>query len=158
MRKAIIRAIHLDVVSNLSAGAFIHLDVVSNLSAGAFIHLDVVSNLSAGAFIHLDVVSNLSAGAFIHLDVVSNLSAGAFIHLDVVSNLSAGAFIQCLKRFIARKGVPNLFISDNATCFKNEELKLCEELLLLNVKWQHIVEAAPNWGGFYERVVLGWFL
>ena len=52
------------------------------------------------------------------------------IHLDVVSNLSAGAFIQCLKRFIARKGVPNLFISDNATCFKNEELKLCEELLL----------------------------
>ena len=38
------------------------------------------------------------------------------VHLDLVSNLSATAFIQSLKRFIARRGVPRLFISDNATC------------------------------------------
>lgn len=75
------------------------------------------------------------------------------VHLDLVSNLSATAFIQSLKRFIARRGVPRLFISDNATCFKNEELKLSEELLILNVKWQYIVQAGPNWGGFYERLV-----
>ena len=70
-----------------------------------------------------------------------------------MSDLSAGAFIHCLKHFIARRGVPKLFISDNDTCFKNDELKLCEELLLLNIKWQYIVEDAPNWGGFYERLV-----
>ena len=73
--------------------------------------------------------------------------------LCAVSGLSAASFIQCLKRFIARRGVPRLFISDNATCFKNEELKLSEELLLLNIRWQYIVEASPNWRGFYERLV-----
>ena len=44
-------------------------------------------------------------------------------------------------------------ISDNAICFKNEEVKLNEELLRLHVKWQFIVEASPWWGGFWERLV-----
>ena len=75
------------------------------------------------------------------------------IHLDVVPNSSASAFIRSLKRFIGRRGVPNLMISDNATCFKNEEVKLNAELIQLRVKWKFIVEAAPWWGGFWERLV-----
>ena len=75
------------------------------------------------------------------------------VHLDLVCALSVASFIQCLKCFIARRGVSRLFISDNATCFKNEELKLSEELLLLNIRWNYIGEASPNWGGFYERLV-----
>jgi hypothetical protein len=75
------------------------------------------------------------------------------VHLDVVPDLSASAFLRSLKRFIGRRGVPNLMISDNATCFKNEEVKLNAELIELRVKWQFIVEAAPWWGGFWERLV-----
>ena len=75
------------------------------------------------------------------------------IHLDLVPDTSASAFIRSLKRFIGRRGVPNLMISDNATCFKNEEVKLNEELLRLHVQWQFIVEASPWWGGFWERLV-----
>ena len=43
-------------------------------------------------------------------------------------------------------------VSDNATCFKSEEVRLNEELLRLRVKWQFIVEASPWWGGFWERL------
>ena len=75
------------------------------------------------------------------------------VHLDLVPNSSASAFLRCLKRFIGRRGVPNLMISDNATCFKNEEVRLNEELLRMRVKWQFIVEASPWWGGFWERLV-----
>ena len=45
-------------------------------------------------------------------------------------------------------------ISDNATCFKKEEVKLSEELTSLQIKWKFIIEASPWWGGFWERLVL----
>ena len=75
------------------------------------------------------------------------------VHLDMVPDSSASAFLRSLKRFIGRRGVPNLMISDNATCFKNEEVRMNEELLRLRVKWQFIAEASPWWGGFWERLV-----
>ena len=40
-------------------------------------------------------------------------------HLDLVPDTSASPFIKSLKRFISRRGIPFLMISDNATCFKN---------------------------------------
>ena len=40
------------------------------------------------------------------------------VHLDTVSDLSTLAFIRCLKRFVARRGLPKCFISDNGKSFK----------------------------------------
>lgn len=39
------------------------------------------------------------------------------VHLEVVSDLSTVAFIGCLKRFVARRGVPAKIFSDNGTNF-----------------------------------------
>ena len=75
------------------------------------------------------------------------------VHLDLVPDLSASSFLRSLKRFIGRRGLPALIISDNATCFKNEEVRLSEELPNMGVKWKFIVEASPWWGGFWERLV-----
>ena len=50
------------------------------------------------------------------------------IHLDLVLDTSAASFIISLKRFISRRRIPYLMISDNDTCFKREEVKLSEEL------------------------------
>ena len=75
------------------------------------------------------------------------------VHLDLVPDSGASAFIRSLKRFIGRRGVANLMISDNATSFKNEEVKLSEELVKLKVKWKFIIAASPWWGGFWERLV-----
>ena len=75
------------------------------------------------------------------------------VHLDVVPDKSAAAFIRSLKRFVGRRGTPNLMVSDNATCFKSDEVRLNEDLLQMGVQWRFIVPASPWWGGFWERMV-----
>ena len=40
------------------------------------------------------------------------------IHLDINEDLETGTFLRCLRKFIARRGVPQLIISDNAKTFK----------------------------------------
>ena len=46
------------------------------------------------------------------------------IHLELVRNLSPETFLRCLRRFAARRGVPNLIVSDNAKTFKAAEKAL----------------------------------
>ena len=40
------------------------------------------------------------------------------IHLELVSDLTSDAFIAALKRFIARRGIPDQIFSDNGTNFR----------------------------------------
>ena len=44
------------------------------------------------------------------------------VYLDLVPDTRASSFIKSLKRFISRRGIPYLIISDNATCFKTKKL------------------------------------
>ena len=60
------------------------------------------------------------------------------VHLDLVPDTSTLSFVKSLKRFISRRGTPYLMISDDATCFKNEEIELSEELTSLQIKWKFI--------------------
>lgn len=46
------------------------------------------------------------------------------IHLELVENLSAEAFVNALKRFIATRGQPERFVSDNGTNFVRAERAL----------------------------------
>ena len=85
--------------------------------------------------------------------VLYTCAATRAVHLDLVPDTGASSFIRSLKRFIGRRGIPNLMISDNATCFKNEEVKLSEELVVQGIKWKFIVAASPWWGGFWERLI-----
>ena len=73
------------------------------------------------------------------------------VHLDLVPDTSCSAFIGSLKRFIGRRGVPDLFISDNAKCFIGKEL--ISFLNANDINWKYILEVSPWWGGFYERMV-----
>ena len=43
------------------------------------------------------------------------------LHLDLVEDLSASVFRRCLRRFAARRGTPELMVSDNAKTFKATE-------------------------------------
>ena len=45
------------------------------------------------------------------------------VNLDLVPRLTTEAFVRSFKRFIARRGVPNLVVSDNRSTFKSEELR-----------------------------------
>jgi hypothetical protein len=80
--------------------------------------------------------------------------------------MSSEEFILAFRRFISQRGVPNAIISDNALQFKtasaaidllwNKVLK-CEDVLNYmaekRIRWHFIVERAPWYGGFYERLV-----
>ena len=84
------------------------------------------------------------------------------VHLDLVPDMSATSFVRCLKRFVARKGIPRRFISDNAQTFKCTEKMLksmvkqreVHQYLMTNkILWIFNVERAPWWGGLFERMV-----
>ena len=46
------------------------------------------------------------------------------VHLELVEDLSVETFKCCLRRFIARRGVPTLIVSDNTKTFKGMEKEL----------------------------------
>ena len=88
------------------------------------------------------------------------------VHLELVSDMGAQSFLNCFRRFTARRGTPAIVISDNAQTFKTTGMNLKElynhpevraELDRKGVEWvlewKYILERAPNWGGFYERLI-----
>ena len=86
----------------------------------------------------------------------SDIDKSWAVHLAIVPDCSATSFVKSLKRFIARKGTQNLFLSDNGTQFKNDEMKHSQELIKLILNGDtSFMEACSWWGwrGFWERLV-----
>ena len=73
------------------------------------------------------------------------------VRLELVPDLSRGTFLRCLKRFVSRRGVPRLVISDNGKTFEGCSLK--PFLSQHGIVWKLNVPQAPWWGGFFERMV-----
>ena len=73
------------------------------------------------------------------------------VTLEVVHDGKASTFINCFIRFISRRGSPNMVISDNASVFSADET----QTFMVNrfIEWKFNLEAAPWWGGMYERLV-----
>ncbi|VDK40503.1 unnamed protein product, partial [Cylicostephanus goldi] len=87
------------------------------------------------------------------------------IHLEVVKSMATTEFLNALRRFIARRGVPDSITCDNAPTFLLSEAILTDqELPDINpeilktatnhsIEWRHITPYAPWQGGFYERLI-----
>ena len=88
------------------------------------------------------------------------------VHLEIVMDCTTSALIKALRRFLARFGIPESFLSDNATYFKLgaavierifHELNRADEVQNFVashvVKWKFIIENAPWKGAIYERLV-----
>lgn len=73
------------------------------------------------------------------------------VHLELIPDLDSNATIRGLKRFFARRGIPDLVVHDNFKTFRGACVK--EFLLRVGVKQRPILAKAPWWGGFYERLV-----
>ncbi|XP_065650968.1 uncharacterized protein LOC136079173 [Hydra vulgaris] len=73
------------------------------------------------------------------------------IHLELTPDMKIPTFIRAFKRFAARRGYPELIISDNFKTFKSKEVKIF--MTKNDVKQKFILPASPWWGGFYERLV-----
>ncbi len=84
------------------------------------------------------------------------------IHLEIVEDCSAEQFLLAFRRFVGRRGLPRLLLSDNAKNFKTSAkqitkigrtTKVQEHIGNVGVEWKFIVEKAPWWGGFWERLI-----
>ena len=58
------------------------------------------------------------------------------VHFEFATDLSVDVFNRCLRRFAARRGLPELIISDNAKTFKAANIIGDELLLNFGAKFQ----------------------
>ena len=88
-----------------------------------------------------------SAGSKVWVLLITCATSRA-VHLELVRSQHTDEVKLALRRFFAIRGTPSLILSDNARTF---------HALLghvpRTVKWRFIPEAAPWWGGFWERMV-----
>ena len=70
------------------------------------------------------------------------------VHLELVKSQNTEDVKRALRRFFALRATPELIYSDNAKTFH-----ALLSHLPRNVTWRFIPEAAPWWGGFWERMV-----
>ena len=74
------------------------------------------------------------------------------VHLEVVCDLSVETFLRAFRRFVSRKSLPQVMISDNASTYvaASKELeqmftsgRLEENLNARGVRWRFIPKRAP---------------
>jgi hypothetical protein len=87
------------------------------------------------------------------------------VHLEVAHTLEADSFLNCLTRFISRRGKPEVIHSDNGTNFVGANRELAEELQNWNktkvqgemankgIKWRFNTPGASHAGGVWERQI-----
>ena len=84
------------------------------------------------------------------------------VHLKVCLDMTAIVFKIALKEFIARRGAPQIIVSDNAKTFitTNTWLKRIQNdddvhnyLATQKITWRFNLSRAPWWGGFFERMI-----
>ena len=73
------------------------------------------------------------------------------LHLELVPSLKADPFIRALKRFMSRRGITKLIISDNGTTFLDSKVQTYVQNL--NITWKFNVPTASWWGGWWEICV-----
>jgi len=86
----------------------------------------------------------------VHILLVTCASSRA-LHLELVPDLTSSTFIRGFLRFVSRKGLPKLMVSDNAKTFRSVEVK--RFMTSHGITQRFILPATPWWGVFYERLV-----
>ena len=90
------------------------------------------------------------------------------VYLEVPEDLSSESFIRAFRKFVSGRGVPGRLTSDNAKNVKDCNRKITSSSVLCQIlepektqryfashgkRGKFIVERAPWWRGFYERLV-----
>ena len=84
------------------------------------------------------------------------------VYLDLLKSLETQEFIQSLKRFIARRGRPEIIYSDNGSNLKGAEKwleqvqsdeRVHQVLIERSIVWKFNLTRAPWWGGQFERLI-----
>ena len=83
--------------------------------------------------------------------VIMTCATSRMIHLELTPDLTTSAYVRSQRRFIARSGYPDMFVSDNGKTFKGQELVRYNSRH--HIKWRYNLSKAPWWGGMFESMV-----
>lgn len=80
------------------------------------------------------------------------------VHLEMVTNMIVYNFFMALRWLCARREYPSEIVSDNFKTFKSASQIITSEesqrfMTNQSISWTFIIERAPWWGDFYERLV-----
>ena len=84
------------------------------------------------------------------------------VHLELTRGLTVPDFLLAFRRFASRRGLPATIQSDNAKTFQSSSKEIRKiarspevwrYLTDNRITWNFIVEKAPWWGGYWERLV-----
>ena len=103
--------------------------------------------------------NNQTSKAYVALFTCASTRAA---HIRLCKDMTAEEFKRGLKEFVARRGSPELIVSDNAKTFqatkkwlstlrKHEDL--FNYLATKEIEWKFNLSRTPWWGGFFERLI-----
>lgn len=82
------------------------------------------------------------------------------VHIEAVEDLTTSAFLAAFKRFISRRGKPNIVWSDNGTNFVGARKELAVYVSKVDgclasegITWKFNPPASPHFGGVWESAV-----
>jgi hypothetical protein len=84
------------------------------------------------------------------------------VHLSLCREMTLAEFKRVMKGFVARRGTPRLFVSDNARTFQAtkkwlstlaRDEDLFNYLAINDIQWIFNMARSPWWGGFFERLI-----
>jgi transposase InsO family protein len=75
------------------------------------------------------------------------------VHLELVDSLGVDDCVIAFRKFVSRRGIPNIVYSDNAKTFQSTKSHLMKIYSDLCPEWRFIAPRAPWWGGWWERLV-----
>ncbi|XP_063856262.1 uncharacterized protein LOC135098011 [Scylla paramamosain] len=75
------------------------------------------------------------------------------VHLELTESMSLVDCMRAIRRFVARRGIPNVFYSDNAKTFVAASTEVQKVFGHLAPRWKFNVPRSPWWGGWFERLI-----
>ncbi|KRX34119.1 hypothetical protein T05_15076 [Trichinella murrelli] len=87
------------------------------------------------------------------------------VHIDIVADMTTTSFLSAFRRFVARRGNPEVIQSDNFRTCKQADAFMCSlfvgmraeqfqnELASRCIQWRYTTERAPWSGGYWESLV-----
>ena len=75
------------------------------------------------------------------------------VHLELVDSLSCDTTVLALRRFISRRGMPSILMSDNARGFHAARERLFKLFSPDGPEWRFIAPSSPWWGGWWDRLI-----
>ena len=82
---------------------------------------------------------------------ISICASSRMIHLEILPDQSTAAYLRSQRRFIARRGIPKLIVSDNGKTFKGRALKQFKTRR--GIKWRYNLSRVPWWGRLSEHLI-----